>query len=412
MYYFIRSYGNTIKPSFLTGLFSLIFLTSASFSQEIPSIYTPVRPTYLGGAFTAIANDEDAIWTNPAGISRIRKARSRSTVNLVRFPAAAAGRNNQASDFLTSMKSGTDSVAASASSIDETKPFWAMAEAAPIMMIDMGKLPSVIGGYSHLTAKALVDKEMPTQASTEIVWDTGGIFSMAWTTQSNRFSIGVQGRYITRSAYEEYVPLTTLIDQSEMSKNFTKNSNSSTGLAVDTGVMLTLADFWFPTIGVAAFNLPTGCKNDYLDPFSKRREITCGTAFKGQIKNPDAVSNLDPTDIRVGVSITPRLARKLALRIGLDAHHLLATSGESNYGFSEIPLQKKLHAGAELFIGNPLLPSPFSIGAGAGQGFASAGGSLRLGFLSFDVAIYGQDVSTSATPLEDRRAIAGFSLDF
>ena len=60
---------------------------------EVPQHYTPVRPNALGGAFTAIANDENAIWTNPAGISRVRKARSRKTTNIVSFPNAVAGAN-------------------------------------------------------------------------------------------------------------------------------------------------------------------------------------------------------------------------------------------------------------------------------------------------------------------------------
>ncbi len=45
-------------------------------AEEIPEGFTGVRSIGMGDAFTAVANDENAIWTNPAGIGRSRKARS------------------------------------------------------------------------------------------------------------------------------------------------------------------------------------------------------------------------------------------------------------------------------------------------------------------------------------------------
>ena len=93
-------------------------------------------------------------------------------------------------------------------------------------------------------------------------------------------------------------------------------------------------------------------------------------------------------------------------------HHLHFNSGTLNYGLQGIETQKQFHAGVELFIGNPLLPSPLAVAMGLSQGFYSMGASVRLGFLSLDVASFGRDISTSSTPQEDRRYMGGFSLDF
>ena len=384
----------------------------SAMGQEIPENYHPVKPNGMGGAFTSVANDENAVWTNPAGIARIRKARSRSTVNLVRFPNAVFGVNSEARNFAQSIKNGKDSLVEKSSSLKESKPFWAMGGAFPMMMLDMGNMPTVLGAFSHFTTKAVIDKENPTQADTQVIWDTGAVLGIAKTSRTNRVNVGIQARAITRGAYEEYVPVVTLADREEMNRRFKANSNKSAAVAVDTGVMWTFADFWFPTIGVSVLNLPSsGCKKDYLNPFSKRRETVCGTVYHGQINNQDAISTVDPTDIRFGASITPRLSHKIGMRIALDMHHFHVLSGQNNYGYSSIPVLKTIHAGVEIFEGNPLLPSPFSLTAGFSQGFPTCGASMNLGFLTVDFAAFGRDISSTATPQSDQRFVGGLSFE-
>jgi hypothetical protein len=40
------------------------------------------------------------------------------------------------------------------------------------------------------------------------------------------------------------------------------------------------------------------------------------------------------------------------------------------------------------------------------------GASVRLGALSLDFASFGRDISSTASPKEDRRLLGGLSLDF
>ena len=70
-----------------------------------------------------------------------------------------------------------------------------------------------------------------------------------------------------------------------------------------------------------------------------------------------------------------------------------------------------LHAGVELFTGNPLVVSPLAVRAGFNQGFVTVGGTLHLGFMTIEVASYGADVSTTAKPQEDRRYLGSFTFD-
>lgn len=398
-------------------LTAALLASTQTFALEVPESFHAVRPMGMGGAFTAVANDENAVWSNPAGISRIRKHRSRSAVSLFKFPNVIAGINTSGSDFYDSVTSVDEaeiatSISANADKLAD-KPFWAMAAAFPMIMFDFSRqLASVIGGYSHTTLKATVDQDTPLEAQTEVISDVGGVLSFAATNWTNRFSVGFQVRPVSRYAFEDTVDTTVMADPTLFQDALKEGANKSQAVAVDAGVLFTLADYWFPTIGISVMNAPTGCQTDYLNPFSQKRETVCGTVFSGDFANPQAVSTIDPTDIRMGVSILPRLTRKIALRLSVGIHQYHVASGDLNYGLSEIPIQKRIHGGLELVTGNPLLPSPISLSVGMSQGYYTMGASIRLSILSLDFASFGRDISTTDTPYEDRRVMGGFSLDF
>ena len=55
---------------FVVALLSVAWV-SGSAAQEYPSFYRGVRPLAMGGAFTAVADDEHALFYNPAGLADI-----------------------------------------------------------------------------------------------------------------------------------------------------------------------------------------------------------------------------------------------------------------------------------------------------------------------------------------------------
>ncbi len=56
---------------YLLPVFLLALLAGPSFAKELPAFYGGVRPLGMGGAFTAIADDSNAIFYNPAGLNRL-----------------------------------------------------------------------------------------------------------------------------------------------------------------------------------------------------------------------------------------------------------------------------------------------------------------------------------------------------
>lgn|GEM_PF-970237 len=409
--------GSRIALAIAAGLgATVLFSPTRLDAEEIPEHFAPIGSMGMGNATTSTANDDDSAWTNPAGIGRSRKARSRSTVNAFKFPNLFVGANTNSRAFYNAVKSASgesvEGVVSDSSDLAD-KPLWARVGAFPTMLFDWNRnQPMMVGLYSNTITKAEVSSDSPAEAQTSIVSDLGGVFTYGMNSDNNRLNFGIQIRPIYRYAFENTIPSEELANRKTMQAHIKDDSNKATGLGADAGLMYTLADFWFPTIGVSVLNLPTGCKSDYLNPFTETRQSICGTKYAGNLGNPDALSLVDPTDIRMGVSMSPRMGHDVTMRFALDVHHMYVTSGETFIGLPGIDTAKQLHAGVELFWGNPLEVAPISLRAGANQGNISFGVLMNFGYLSLSAATYGVDTSSSPSPKSDRRSIVSLTSEF
>jgi hypothetical protein len=386
---------------------ALLGAPTLAFCEEIPEGFTGVRPAGMGDAFTAVANDENAVWTNPAGIGRTRRARSRNTFHITKFPNLIGGANANGQAFYKGYSSAAnqsvEAIVSQSANLGD-KPFWARTSAFPVTILDIGSdTPTALGAYWNTTAKVIVPKDTPDVARIEAVSDLGGVLAIGTQNFVNRLNTGLQIRPIARYAYEDRIPSDTLLNKGDMATRLRDDSNKSQAVAVDAGILYTIADFWFPTVGLSVLNLPTGCRSEFLNPFTKKKERVCGTVYHGTFANDAALSTVDTTDIRLGIAITPRLGRSLSARIALDVHHIPLGNEKASYGLHGIEVGKLVHVGFEIFSGNPLNIANFSARAGYSQGFASAGVTADFGYGSIEFATYGRDVSSSAAPLEDRR---------
>lgn len=400
------------------GCVCFLSLERPGLTEELRDVFATPRPLGMGGAFTAVANDENALWTNPAGIAYTRKPRARQKVHVVTFPQALVEVNGNAEAFSSALEN--------ANGLDESlarlagNPLVIRFATAPTVIFEAGRnLPASLALFGNVRAELEVDRFNTSQTRARSVSDVGSVFGLAWTGSlaDNRFSFGVQLRPTLRYAFEDNLDSTSLVGSngdrySTVKDKFFAKGKRSFGMGIDMGFLWTLADFWFPTLGVSVFNLPTGCKSDFLSPYTETRENICGNKFSGDLASEDALSALDPTDVRVGFSILPRFSRKFALRVAVDAHHLPVTDGQNNYGFSGVELQKLLHAGVELVLGNPLALQGFSLRAGSGQGFLSYGLSFQAWIFAFELASYSKDISASKSPEGDRRLVLGLSAEF
>lgn len=399
----------------------VIQVSSVAFGYDLPENFVPVRPKGMGGAFTAVANDHNSVWTNPAGIARIRKHRSRKFFHLLTLPNLSVGGNRSSRSFYRQFKlerstAGSQSTTSSniesaAEEFSGSKPLWARVSANPLLFFEAAKgTPMVLGLYTDSRVE-LSPGDDASQARVSAVSDVGALIGVSFTNWVNRLNFGLQIRPSSRFSFDDSVDYETLADASQVQKLVSTHGNALTAIALDMGLLYTLADFWFPTLGIAILNLPIGCKDDYLNPFSRERERVCGTKYRGSVKNSESLYLVDPADLRVGVSITPRIFHKLSVRLALGYHHLAVMLGESTMGLGGIDTAKQLHAGIEIFSGNPLSLPNFSFRGGINQGMATFGLSLRLNTLYLEFASYGQDISTTPSSSEDRRFVMTVSTE-
>ncbi len=399
-------------------------VSSEVYAQNLQDKFYTVRPKGMGGAFASIANDKNAVWFNPAGIARMRKSRSNRKLHIFSFPNVQANWNQNGLNYITAMASGGDDeglsdILTGNDSSFGTENIFADVGAFPLIGFDMkkkGQAPIIIGFYGQSKISSVVDtadlSSSNTTAATQAMLEVGALFDIAYNNQSNLFSIGLQLRAAKRNDFEDVLSSEILLDKSQLMDSLKKYSNSTFGLALDAGMLWTFADLWFPTLAISIMDLPVSCKQKYLNPFSMTRQEVCGTVYQGDVKNEDSLAIVDPTNLMIGLSMTPRLTRNVGLRVALEMHNINLEVGEQNWGLSDIPLARKMHAGIELFFGNPLVPPPFSLTAGVNQGFLTYGINIKLGFVELGYAKYSENISTTSTTSEDERHIAELSFEF
>lgn len=394
-----------------------LLLSSSIQATELHEIYFGARPFGMGNAFTAIANDEYSPFTNPAGITRARKNRSRQTMHLFKFPNLTVG-SNGGTQFYQDLQSGqqaTEELIAQAAS-DGGKPLWLFAGLYPVGIFELGKQGAVaVGGFVGGRGFISVDPSAPQNTTIESTIDTSGLINVGFSNKTNRLNFGFSIRPIQRWAYEDTIPTTELADTALIQERVQLDSQTLTGLGLDAGVMFTFADFWFPTLGLSVLNLPTGSKENFLNPYSKKSQTIYGNVYTSAVdlgQDSQPLSTIDPTDVRLGFSITPRFNRKIAMRLALDVHHFPLEFGGGYLGYDGIEPIKMVHAGAELFAGNPLEQSDWSVRVGLNQGHYTMGATIKFSLFALEFATFGQDISTDASPDEDRRFLGNLSIEF
>ncbi len=401
------------------GFLLLIASSSDALAQgSVPSNWKGTRPAAMGGALTSVGNDENAPYTNPAGLGRSRNPRSRKNLHLISFPGLVVGGNAQ---VVSAVKDGMlkpgDRFARFVDSARNKPDLESFAEAQlyPVVTFGGKSSPTYLIGFPARTENSFLfssTSEDPTGMTAQVrsLTDMGMALGIASTSKAATFAYGISVRPIYRYSYENSQLQTESLSQKSFAEEVKTNANKVFGVGVDAGFIYTAADFWLPSIGVAVRNIPTGCKENYIHPISGKTLTVCGALFSGSVKNQDDNALLDPMELRVGYSITPRIKTfgpTTNLRIAADAFPIPITTGGKSYGLSDMGISKLVHVGAELFFGNAMISHPFGIRAGLADDLPTFGGSFEILGLMLEYATYA--IYRTGTTKVDRRHLIGIS---
>lgn len=403
----------------LTILYASVF-SLAGFGQEIPSDFRSVRALGMGGASAAVGNDEYAPYTNPAGIGRVRKPRSKDSIGRVSGLGLVLIGNDQgkraSSNFSIDPSERLDKLFEAAKD-NAGKPILFETQLYPALMWGSKRGPTFLFGTTFRTKNEIIYSDISSESIENIahvssVNTAGVVFGIGGTTARGVSNWGLSVRPQYRYSLQAPDYDASSVSFSNFKNELTSKANQTLGIALDAGVQFVAADYWLPTLGIAVRNIPLGCKSNYYNPYTSKGETMCGTVFAGSVKNRDDPYLVDPTEVRIGLSITPRIrasGERINLRLTGDIAPLGYNMGSQSFGMTEIPINKMAHAGAELYFGDAFTAPKFALRGGISQGYPTFGASLSLLLVDFDFASYTEDVGIGAKRNGDRRYLLGIT---
>ncbi len=380
-----------------------IVLCSSGASQALGGPMEPdwLSPVYAGRGFStaATSTSSEAVFANPAGLSRMRNPRSRDGLHEVNFPRITLTGSERSLGKLGDALG--DPQGTTSNPLPE-----ALRAAEPNgnseLRFETRVFPSLVfGGKSAATwlvgafsdSRTTLVRQTGSEAGRhEVTRDTtiGGVLGVSASSRSGTVSYGLSvrpnARYYSRVADVMMLPETSPADPTSLA-----GLQRTLGVGIDAGLLFTAADFWLPTLGLVVRNLPLGCVAAIEHPYAKSSSTICGARRSGAIQSGEIRTQVDPTEVRLGVSMTPRFRlgpERLNLRLSAEASPLVVPLGDASYGLPDVPLESLLKAGAELYFGHPLIQNSFAIRSGVSDGEATWGVSIGLSFVSIDYASF------------------------
>ena len=367
---------------------AILFTFEFSFAQ---SLYSGIRRGYegtrangMGGAFTAVADDNTAIFYNPAGISQLEKGESNWFIKLDADP--------EIQDFYDEIDTATDqtdevqaisdaiqnnygnqfSVRAPSIGFLWARPSWGIAVIPVDLSIDMS-LHQSVGPAVHL--KAIQDTTIAFAKNFKInKWHKMG-----------SFNVGVTTKLIYRMDVDEIVDVASI----SLNDEIFNIEDANEGMTLDADVGFLWRGPWErynPSAAVVIKNIA-----DY-----------------GYFTNLEIIGE--------GTGDPENLHRTIDLGFAMDMPSWWVWSSKVAFDIRDIlhpnwNLQKGIHLGAEFMWE---VASWFRGGwrAGLNQGYWTAGFTGEFGIFKLDLASYGEEVGVEDSKIENRRYMLEMSLDF
>lgn len=349
---------------FLTG----IFICAPALGSQTFEFYQGVRSLGMGGAYTAIVNDETALLTNPAGLGRLR-----DVIVTIADPEVAGSFNDTEMTTLTNTSAQTPSDLLVLLNQNKGKHWFAKAQAFPSIVA-----PNVgFGIHGKYVYDAEVNKA-GTNYRLDYTNDYAATLGFCFRFFGGIVKLGGVGRYVNRiEIHKDLDPTVATIDMNQ-------TASEGAGMAGDAGLMLTAPIAWLPTLAVTV-----------RDAGNTNYTLTNGMFLQTQTRPIET-----PQTVDVGYALFPILSNHTRMTITADYHDALDANKDS---FSI----KKVHAGMELNVADF-----FYLRAGYNQGYWTAGLELSTESFQLQAASYGEEIGIQTAPKEDRRWVGKIAIRF
>ena len=322
----------------------------------------------MGGAFTAVADDEQALFYNPAGladISRLNLAILNPLVG-VSEDSLEMYQDLQDTDFET---------------VEEAEDFLRKyigvqqhlrAAVNPYIGFNVADYGVMIAGLGNGTVNAMPYDTANPKLDVTVIGDYGLLGGVGGKLPFSGLRMGLSLKVINRYSLEEQYTAEDLVED-EFDKIVEDDLQEGAGISADIGVPYTLPFISLVDldVGLAVQNFPSMNMGDALDIDT---QVNMGVAMKKTLAGFGFIGALDCMDLTQDIA------------------------EDDDWG-------KRLHVGAEVQF--PLI---LSLQAGLNQGYWTGGLGLDFRVLRFDLATYGEEIGEKAGDQVSRRYLAQITI--
>jgi hypothetical protein len=330
-------------------------------------LYRGVRPLGMASASTAVADDENAAFYNPAGLVRVKRLELGIVNPLLECSQSALDLAKDADDTDFDNTSEVTDLLRKYIGEHEHVRFAAL----PFAAFPAGSAAGVaFGALLQFNGDLVARNPVWPEADVDAVVDLAAFGATGFKVPVEGLSFGVGLKYDQRQSLREvYTPAEIAAD--DFDDRVEDDQRDGSGGAADLGVLYKLP--WEAAearFGLAALNVPSMDMGD-AEPVE--------------------------TELNAGASIEHQFG-KIRLLGALDYQDLTSAALEDS------GMGKRLHVGGEVGF------SYLALRAGLSQGYLAGGASLDFRLLKLELATYSEEVGVYAGDKEDRRYVAQVSL--
>jgi hypothetical protein len=359
-------------------------------------IYLGARPLGMGDAFVAVADDENAIFHNPAGIGS-NNLKSKSILKSASFPNISFSSNSFTSDLLVnyfnSYEYPSSIINKAVTNRDSSNIVFTRLSLFPNVVIGRLQLGVLVDSYvnGYTTILNSTQTSAYSTSITPLTYDRtftlisrdqyGPVIGFSYPF-SRRIILGLGSRFMQRSTKMNTIEANQYGAIDASNKASDKNVNFTYGFAFDTGIILPIQD-----------SINTKIAFSFLD--------VGDTTYKAASSTSN--NEVEKMNIKGGLSISPEISKNVGTIFSIE---------EERINDPRVDDRNKLRAGCEFSFGEKTgANAPFSARLGYGMQTFSAGMSIYILFANLEIATYGESVPINNGYVIDRRYITKLTVD-
>jgi len=369
---------------------ALLSATTSLFSLggEHAYLYKDPRIMGMGGANIAVGSYSTSVFSNPAGLTNIKKEYG-IVVDLVGLGVSITADTDKFMDDIDEAGDDSDEMTAVLEKYNG-KPFHtgfdnytSISKNSDAFAWSIGLLAAVDNNFMTHSS------DITLEASTRIYG--GAILGVAksYDIDYGKLDIGFGVKYISQISYEGKLDINDLTGDDEVADLLEKKyEKESTGFGVDIGATYHPFpnNYWHPAIGLSVMNLGSMSMDDNY----------------GQ----------QPMTVNVGVSISPEVSYIDKFILAIDYVDIFSANEVRFYNIdetisdvSESDMMKRIRLGLGLGLIDTSLLS-LTTNVGLYQSAYTAGVELEFLLLKLSVATYEEEIGTGSATNPDRRYMA------